>query len=132
MKERPDFFVSAAGEVTGDLATPRACWVKGRMRDDVRDDHMLIEIAPPIIGQAYGLGGQDITKLVLSARYQDDTLFPIKEWPCHVYVARIIDESLTNTLTFTKGHVEVIAWGMIFHAIEDAKAQTKEPINHAT
>jgi len=132
MKTKPDFFLCAGGEVTGDLVSTRACWTKGRLRDRIRDDHMLIEIEPPIIGQAYGLGGRDITKLVLSARYQGDTLFPVKQWPCHVYVARILDESIAKTLTFTSQQVEMVAWGMIFQTVEEANAQAEEPINHAT
>lgn len=132
MKKRPDFFMSAAGEVTGDLATPRACWTKGRLRDEIRDDHMLIEIDPPLIGQIYGLGGQDITNLIISARYHGSTLFPVREWPCHVYIARILDESIAKTLAFKKEQVEVIAWGMIFPSIEEANAQGKESPRHAS
>ena len=92
------------------------------MRGAVRDDHMLIEVEPSVIGQAYGLGGQDIRRLVLSARYQGETLYPVREWPCHVYVARILDESIANALAFTKEQVEVIAWGMIFQTIEEARS----------
>ncbi len=132
MKTKPDFFLSAGGEVTGDLATPRACWTRGRMNDQIRDDHMLIEVEPPIIGQTYGLGGRDITNLILSARHQGDTLFPIKEWPCHVYVARILDDSIMKTLIFTKEQVEVIAWGMIFPTVEEANALAKESVRNVT
>ena len=116
MKRNPDFYLSAAGEVIGDLATLRVCWVKGRLQDVARNDHMLIEIDPPLNGQPYGLGGQDITELIISARYQGSTLFPISEWPCHIYIARILDQSITTTLVFTKNQVEIIAWGMILPA----------------
>jgi hypothetical protein len=132
MKNKPDFFLSGAGEMTGDLSNPRACWTKGRLRDEVRDDHMLVEIEPPLIGQTYGLGGHDITNLIISSRHQGYSLFPIGEWPCHVYIARILDESITKTLVFTREQVEVIAWGMIFPTIEEAKAQAKGSVNHVT
>jgi len=132
MNNKPDFFLSAAGEVRGDLATLRACWRKARLRDEVRDDHMLIEIKPPLIGQAYGVGSQDITRLLICSRYQGFTLFPVTEWPCHVSIARILDASITKTLVFTRDQVEVIAWGMIFPTIEEANAQAKEAHRHVS
>jgi hypothetical protein len=125
METEPDFFLSAAGENEG-LASPRACWEKARLKDQVRDDHMLIEIEPPVIGQNYGLGGKDITNLILSARHEGDSLFPVGEWPCHVYIARILDDAITKTLTFTRGQVEIIAWGMIFRTLDEANAHAKK------
>jgi hypothetical protein len=95
------------------------------MRDRIRDDHMLVEVEPPLIGQDHGQGALNISQLVLSSRYQGDTLYPIGQWPCHVYIARILDESISETLYFTKEQVEIIAWGMIFRTIEDAKACNK-------
>lgn len=123
MKSKPDFFLSAGREVMGDMAIPRACRTIGRLRDPIRDDHMLIEVEPPIIGQVYGLGQHNITKVILSARYQGDTLFPVTEWPCHVYVTRIVDENIIKILMFTREQVEMIAWGMIFRTIEEATDQ---------
>lgn len=125
MATKPDFFLSAAGENEG-LTTPRACWQKARLKDPVRDDHMLIEIEPPVIGQKYGLGNQDITNLILSSRYEGFSLFPVKEWPCHVYIARILDDAVIRTLAFTRSQVEIIAWGMIFRTLEEANAHAKE------
>ena len=46
MRKNADFFISAACEMRGDLATIRACWAKWRLQNDVRDDHMPIEIDP--------------------------------------------------------------------------------------
>ena len=121
MEKEPDFFLSAAGENKG-LASPHACWEKVRLQDPVRDDHMLIEIEPTLIGQNYGLAGKDITNLILSARYEGSSLFPVKEWPCHVYVASILDDAILKTLTFTRGQVEIIAWGMTFRTLGEANA----------
>ena len=125
METKPDFFLSAAGENEG-LATPRACWEKARLKDPVRDDHMLVEIEPPVIGQNYGLGGEDISNLILSTRHEGFSLFPVKEWPCHVYIARILDDAITQTLTFTRDQVEIIAWGIIFRTFDEANAHAKK------
>ena len=122
---RPDFFLSTAGE-NQELSSPRACWAKDRLRDQVRDDYLLIEIEPPLIGQMYGLGGQDITRLILSTRFEGESLFPFKEWPCHVYVARILDDVITKTLVFTLGQVELIAWGTVFRTLDEAAAHAQQ------
>jgi hypothetical protein len=100
--------------------------------DEIRDDYMLVEVDPAIIGQRYGLGDQDITNLIVSARYRGSTLFPVSEWPCHVYIARILDQSIIKKLAFTKDQVELIAWGMIFPTAEAANAQGKESTHHAS
>jgi len=132
MKNDPDFYITAAGDAIGDLATLRACWSKARLRDESGDNHMLIEIAPAIIGQTYGLGGHDITEVIISARYRGSTLFPINEWPCHVYVARALDQSITQMMVFTKEQVEVIAWAKLFRTVEEAGGQRKESPYHAS
>lgn len=129
MKRPPNFLISAAGETTGDLAITRGCWARGRLCDDVRDDYMLIEVDPPVIGQTYGLGGQDITNLIISAHLQGSTLFPVSEWPCPVYIARILDPSIVETLRFKKDQVELIAWGPIFPELDEA-ASRAGPLPH--
>jgi hypothetical protein len=106
----------------GDLAVPRACWTRGRLRDEVRDDYMLVDVEPPVIGQNYGLGGEDITSMLISTRHRGFTLFPITEWPSHVYITRILDLSIVTTLFFTGCQVELIGWGMIFRTENEAKA----------
>jgi hypothetical protein len=123
MEANPDFFLSAAGEMRADLATVRACWSKGRLRDDVRDDYMLSEVDPPVIGQEYGLGDQDIRELIISTHFRGFTLFPVTEWPSHVYVGRMLDPSVAQTLVFTASQVELIGWAMIFPTRAEAEAQ---------
>jgi hypothetical protein len=131
MGAAPDFFLTAAGEMTGDLATVRACWSKARLRDEIRDDYMLIEVDPPVIGQRYGLGDQDITELILSTHFSGFTLFPVAEWPSHVYIGRMLDQSVTQNLVFTRGQVELIGWGMIFPTRAEAEMEVARSGNAA-
>jgi hypothetical protein len=119
MKQSPEFFLSAAGEYEP-LAAPRACWQRARLRDEVRSDHMLIEIDPPLDGQRFGLGGTDVTSLIISSRHQGQTLYPISEWPSFVYVARILDDTAPRSDAFTRDQVELIAWGTLFRTLEEA------------
>lgn len=71
MENEADFYLTAAGE-SEKLAVPRACWVKGRLKDHVRDDHMLIRIEPPLVGQGFGLGDKDIFDLIISTRFGEE------------------------------------------------------------
>ena len=119
-----DFFLSSAGEY-GPLSQPRACWTKARLRDPVRDDYVLVEIEPVLLGQSFGLGGRNISRLILSTRHQGYTLCPVTEWPSHVYVSCILDESILETLFFTKEQVELIAWAIIFRTMEEATAYAR-------
>jgi hypothetical protein len=121
MDRTPDFFMSTAGEYEP-LAAPRACWEKARLRDNVRDDHMLIDIEPALDGQRFGLGADDITQLIVSARHRGQTLYPIAEWPFYVYVARIVDKAIIESREFTRKQVELIAWGTLFRTREEALA----------
>jgi hypothetical protein len=123
MSKCPDCFLSAAGEMRGDLALPRACWFKNRLKDGVRDDYMLIEIEPPILGQPYGLGSESITELIISTRHQGLTLFPATHWPCDVYVARILDSSIVQARVFGRDQVELIGWAELFQTLEEANAR---------
>jgi hypothetical protein len=117
----PDFYLTSAGE-SYELASPRSCRIMNRLRDRLRDDHLLIEISPPLVGQRYGLGDRDITKLLLSPRLEGFCLSPVNEWPCYVYVSRILDETIANTLFFTADQVQLIAWATIFPTLAEANS----------
>jgi hypothetical protein len=125
MKEGADFFLSCAGEYEP-LTAPRECWSKARLRNEIRDDYMLIEIEPALIGQPFGLAREDITQLIISTRFQGETLYPITQWPVSVYVSRILDETILRTLLFDKNQVELIAWGMIFKTLKAAMADVSK------
>jgi hypothetical protein len=90
-----------------------------RLRDELRDDYMLIEIEPPLDGQRFGRDS-DISSLIVSSRHQGQTLFPVSEWPSYVYVARILDSAVLSSRTFTGDQVELIAWGVLFRTWDEA------------
>ena len=127
MENKPDFFLSAAGEMIGEMAAPRACFARGRLRDEYRDDYMLVEIDPPLVGQKYGLGDQDVTILVLSTRQRGATLFPIGAWPCHVYIARVLDDAVLRQPAFCGDQVALIGWGTIFPSAGWANVKQEDP-----
>lgn len=111
--------MSTAGEYEP-LAAPRACWEHARLRDAIRDDYMLIDIHPVLIGQLFGLGATDITQLIISTRHGGRTLWPISKWPCYVYVVRIVDKAILQSRVFTPEQIEPITWGTLFRTREEA------------
>jgi hypothetical protein len=128
MEQFQHFFLSCAGEYKP-LSEPRACWAKARLRNSIRDDYMLIEINPPLIGQSLGLADKDIAQLIISTRLEGYTLYPITQWPVPVYVSRILDQAILGTLLFEENQVELVAWGMIFRTLEAAIANISKVDN---
>lgn len=114
----PDFALCMEGR--DELSYPRACWRRKRLSDRIRDDYLLVDIAPSVMGQRYGLGDKDITHLILATRHQGVTLFPVTEWPAHVYVYRVLDEAILSREVFEPHQVEMITWGIIFRSLSEA------------
>lgn len=125
MKPEPDFFLTAAGYDTTVLVEPRACWAKGRLSDPVRDDYMLVEIAPPLRGHEVNARERSISLLILSTRHKGFTLFPITEWPSYVYVARLLDERVLSSKFFTREQVELVVSAEIFPSKLEAVAEAR-------
>jgi hypothetical protein len=116
MTTPPDFYLTTAGEYEP-LSAPRACRQRDRFHDELRDDYMLVDIDPPLPGQRFGLGGSDVTSLVFASRHRGQTLFPVSEWPSHVYVARVVDNEIPSADELC---VQLIAWGAIFRSLREA------------
>jgi hypothetical protein len=124
-KGDPIFYLTTAGEYKL-LSKPRSCWCVRRLRDANRDDYMIVTIDPPLIGQPFGLGGGDVTTLLLSTRHQGFSLYPVTEWPTNVYVARIVDPQVFDAESFTPEQVQLIAWGEIFDDLCKANSRAQE------
>jgi hypothetical protein len=89
------------------------------MLDSVRNDYMLVRIKPSFCDERSS--PKEIDRLILSTRLKPCSLYPITEWPCHVYVMRILDESILQTAQFTRQQVEIIAWGALFQTLKQAQ-----------
>lgn len=67
--------------------TPRACSIVKEVDIPVFSGKgLLVEISPPIIGQTYGFGCDDIHRIVITQRFAGESLAAIDKWPCHVHV----------------------------------------------
>lgn len=108
-----DFFLSSS-DYNG-FEVPRACSIIKEVNiPEFSGKGLLVEISPPIIGQAYGFGGNDIHRLILTPRFEGVSLSAIHEWPCHVHIlcsAVINEEDFSDSKNILK-----IAWGQIYQS----------------
>jgi hypothetical protein len=87
---------------------------------------MLIEIDPPLSDSKFGVEGSSIRELIISARLQGRTLYPMSALPFSVYVCRILDIEILTTCFLKTGQVELIAWANIYASFEEADAFAKQ------
>jgi hypothetical protein len=120
MSEEPPHFYLASSEGY-DLTEPRRCWRIKRLATNTRSDLLLVRIEPPLVGQKYGLGGRDIDLVVVATRHQGDSLFPVKEWPVFVHVARPLIENPQDHDRLRDEEFESIAWAELYPSEEDAR-----------
>lgn len=116
----PVFYLGSA-EFSGDFARPRACWPQGRLRGPDSREYVWVRIAPPVIGQPFGVGN-DLEDLVLSPRHQGASLSPPTDFPTavQVYIARSPD--VLRARSFEVKDVEMAAWCEIYRTEEAAAA----------
>ena len=115
----PDFYL--ASTENAELTMPRRCWSIKRLATDSRDDLLLAKIDPPLLGQRYGLGEQDIDYVLLAPRHKGGSLFPINEWPLYVHVARLLIKDVQMHKKLDTGEFELIAWAELYKTEKDAE-----------
>ena len=70
---------------------PRMCRMIKRLRSEIRDDLALVEIESPLPADVYGTS-QELRQVILGARHQGYSLFPVTEWPLPVYICTLKDK----------------------------------------
>ena len=97
----------------------RECVFLRQLWFDTGKECALVRLSPPVIGQEYGLA-DDLEELVLASRREDHGLFPIKEFPCFVFVARPLIEGIGQRDVISKNEVEIVGWGELYRTRHDA------------
>ena len=116
-----DFYLGSS-DSRGDFARARAAWARKRLTGPNDGEYLWIRVEPPVIGQAFGLGEKDLHDLIVSPHLQGSTLFPINEFPMHVYIYRALTDRVFETLRFDKVDVVMQAWGELYRTFESAAA----------
>jgi hypothetical protein len=114
------FHLTTAGEYEL-LSFPRECHVLRRLVDVHQNPYFLVRITPALIGQSFGLGGDDIHELLVGSRHRGYSIASI-EVSVEVYVARITNQAIRDAARFGNDDVELIAWGVVFARQQDAMA----------
>ena len=82
---------------------------------------------PPVIGQACGLGGEDMYHLLLATRWQGQTLWPISQWPTHTYLLRPLSKSAVDQMEIEENQAKLIDWGELHRTYEQANRNRSVP-----
>lgn len=118
--EHPDFYLTSS-EGYG-LEEVRECYKERRLMNGHPDGYMLCEIDLPIVGQPYGLGGQDIHRIVIASRHSGYSLFAINDWPVYVHVARLTRNLSDDKFVIAENDIKSIGWGEVYDSSAAAKA----------
>jgi len=119
MNRKPDFFL-ACTELNS-VFDVRTCYIDHRLTVMDRDDYLLVSIFPTIL---LSNEEENIDKVVLAVRFQENTLFPINEWPMHVNVCKILNDSINITGCACADDIKVIFWGTLFETYDAARKET--------
>ncbi|HZT42183.1 MAG TPA: hypothetical protein VFA07_08335 [Chthonomonadaceae bacterium] len=120
MKDRPPDFYLASSEGYG-IEDSRKAWRIKRLQSDFRDDLLLIEIDPPLIGQHYGLGEQDVHQVIVATRHKGASLFPISAWPVYVYVLLPLIANVEERDKIYHSEYQNIAWAELYPTVAAAR-----------
>ena len=102
-----------------DLEEPRNCVILKWFDGGRPNRYVLVSIDPPLIGQQYGLGGEDVHEVVLASRHFGYSLNPITEWPAYVHVALPLGDIRSKSGPLSKDDLQLIGWGEIYRKRED-------------
>jgi len=118
MNHEPDFYLTSSD--SRPALGPRKCFIEERLAGRRGDDYLRVRIDPPIIGQPYGLGENDIEDVVLATRYAATTLHPISEWPMTVFVCRIVNDRIRHSGKASSKDIAVILIGELYTSLCEA------------
>ncbi len=102
------------------LEAVRECVLVKELVFDTGKHCALVRLNPPVCGQEFGLA-DDIVDVILAARLEGSTLFPINEFPCFVFVARPLRSDMEHCEAIAKDDLEVIGIGELYRSPNDAE-----------
>lgn len=81
-----------------------------------------VSVYPRIIGQPFGC--LDIEYVLLLNRHEEYGLFPIRQYPCFVHIARYLPGGYCKPNVIDVNQIENIGWGEIYRTKIDADNHT--------
>ena len=114
----PDFYLTST-EGYG-LEEIRRCWRERRIATPNRDDLLLVRVDPPLPSE---IGGAWPDRLIVASRHKGYSLFPVREWPGFVHVARLLEPEPALVDPVRANQYELIGWAEIYATEEAATAK---------
>jgi hypothetical protein len=62
-----------------------------------------------------------VSEVLFSARHEGDSVLPVQEFPCFVYVACLLTGSFGDRKTINRSELEVIGIGELYRSEDDAR-----------
>lgn len=106
---------------------PRTCSIIREVIVQGTAEGLLIEVDPPLLGRDYGLDFDEISSLVISPRYADESFSPMSQLPVTVYVFIPLTAEVNSMNSFGKGELKKIAFGEVY---SEGEPNTKPAIIH--
>lgn len=117
----PQFWLTSGEEVF--WSEPRACRVLGVTSVDAPPREVLvIAIEPPAIGQAFGLGGEDVEVLAVSPAHAGKSLTPRPELPMDVHLLLVDEPWDGDADALTRDDLRLVGRGRLVSDREQAGA----------
>ncbi|MCA1656447.1 MAG: hypothetical protein LC713_01830 [Actinobacteria bacterium] len=112
----PDFYLSSSEDLF--WSTPRAVRIE-RPATELGDgrEWLLIRVEPPVVGQPFGRG-EDIDTVLVTPRFEGETLTPPLAFPLHVHV--FVPPAGSGPLT--RETLTHATWGELVASAEEARS----------
>jgi hypothetical protein len=80
----------------------------------------LVRLSPGVNCQEFGVA-TDLDVFVLANRHAGEALSPIREFPCSVFICRLLIDDVEARQVLDKADVDIVGWGEIYRARADAQ-----------
>ena len=98
----------------------RECTVRRHTITESGKQALVVSLSPPVPGQDFSRA-DDISTLVLVARFEGSSVSPINEFPCFVHIAIAPMDSLYDSSILASAQLQVIGWGELYRTAGDAR-----------
>lgn len=101
------------------FATVRECQFTKMLAFDTGKTAVVARIKPPVVGQDFNLS-HDLQNVVLVARHEGVSIFPVSEFPCFVFIA-IPNNEFELMSPIRSDDLTIIGWGELYRTRPDAE-----------
>lgn len=107
------------------MEQPRRAWRLKRLASEHRDDLLLLRVDPPISFQdEHGFESRPLHQVIVASRFREEPLFPITQWPVHVYVLESLVPDPERRDRLQKTEYQLVAWAELYPTEEDARRKS--------